>query len=39
VQIWRMGGYEDFVSEREEFVFDTFGYFEPVKRERKIGVM
>jgi len=29
MQIWRLGGCEDCVS---EFVFDAFGYFEPVKR-------
>jgi len=32
MQIWRLGDCEDFVSEREEFVFDAFDYFEPVKR-------
>ena len=34
MQIWRLDGCEDFVSEWQEFVFDAFGYFE-----RKIGVM
>jgi len=28
MQIWRLGGYEDFVREWEEFVFDAFNYFE-----------
>ena len=32
MQIWRLGDCEDFVSEWEEFAFDAFGYFEPVKR-------
>ena len=27
MQIWRLGGCEDSVSESEEFVFDAFGYF------------
>jgi len=31
MQIWRLDGCEDFVSDSEEFVFDVFGYFEPVK--------
>ena len=38
MQIWRLGGCEDFVSEWEECVFDVFGYFEQW-REHKIGVM
>ena len=32
VEIWRLVGYEDFVSESKEFVFNAFVYFEPVKR-------
>jgi len=31
-QIWRLSGCEDLVSKWEEFVFDVFSYFEPVKR-------
>jgi len=32
-QIWRFddSGCEDFVSEWEEFIFDAFSYFKPVK--------
>jgi len=32
MQIWRLGGCEDFVSEWEEIVFYAFSYFEAVKR-------
>ena len=28
MQIWRLDSYEDFVG---KFVFDAFGYFEPVE--------
>jgi len=31
VEIWRLCGCEDFVSESAKFMFDEFGYFEPVK--------
>ena len=32
VEIWRLVGCEDFVSEWKEFVFDAFSFFESVKR-------
>jgi len=32
MQIWRLDGRKDFVSEWEEFVFDAFSYFESVQR-------
>jgi len=32
VEIRRLDDCEVFVSERKEFVFDVFSYFEPVKR-------
>ena len=32
MQMCRLGGCEDFVSECEEIVFDAFCCFEPVKR-------
>jgi len=32
VEIRRLGGCDDFVSESKAFVFNAFGYFEPMKR-------
>jgi len=32
VEIWKLGDSEDFVGKCEQFVFDAFGYFEPVER-------
>ena len=32
MKIRRLGGYEDLISEREEFVFNAFSYFEAMKR-------
>ena len=32
MKIRRLGGCEDLISEREEFVSNAFGYFEPMKR-------
>jgi len=32
MRLCKYGGWEDFVNEWEEFIFDAFGYFGPVKR-------
>ena len=32
MKIPRSGGCEDLISEGEKFVFNAFGYFEPMKR-------
>jgi len=32
MKIRKLGGCEDLISELQEFVFNAFGYFEPMKR-------